>query len=149
MSQNYEKILVAVDDSSAAELGLKKAIVLAKQNMSHLVLVHVIDIRTYGLVERGDVKYRSNIAAKRRQMLNQYQAACYHEGVPSTSAELSFGNPVSVIAKEMVKKHQPNLIVLGISRRNGLEKWLKGDFQQRLSQQVPCDLLTIQVDKTS
>ena len=45
MSQQYERIMVAIDGSYESELAFIKGVHVAKRNNAQLLLVHVIDTR--------------------------------------------------------------------------------------------------------
>lgn len=46
----YKNILVAVDGSEASENAFDKAVAIAKSNKSQLVIVHVIDSRSFSML---------------------------------------------------------------------------------------------------
>ena len=142
--REYNTILVAVDERPEAELGVKKGIAIAKQHGAQLVLVHVVDVRTYTLVDRGDVAFHSNVTANRRKLLNAYQTSCRYEGVFYCQAELAFGNPGPILVKEMVSRHQPDLIILGSARMGKIKKWLSGNVEHHVMKNASCDVLTVQ-----
>ena len=54
MSQQYERIMVAVDGSYESELAFIKGVHVAKRNNAQLLLVHVIDTRALQSVATFD-----------------------------------------------------------------------------------------------
>ncbi len=54
MSQQYERIMVAIDGSYESELAFIKGVHVAKRNNAQLLLVHVIDTRALQSVATFD-----------------------------------------------------------------------------------------------
>ncbi|MGK9342868.1 universal stress protein, partial [Melissococcus plutonius] len=57
MLQEYKKIMVAIDGSNEARLAFLKAVNVAKRNKAQLLLVHIIDTRTYVNVSSFDAPF--------------------------------------------------------------------------------------------
>ncbi|SDI83690.1 universal stress protein [Natribacillus halophilus] len=147
MSHAPNTIVVAVDDRPEGQLARQKAMDMAVQHNAQLILVHVINLNLHHYIDRTNITFRSNLAAKRRQMLVDYQHMCYQEGGFYPKAELAFGQPEKILATDIMEKYDPQLIIVGTRRKKGIRQWLKGQNDRRLSRRVPCDVLTVQAEK--
>jgi len=147
MGGKYNHILVAIDGSTEAEWALKKAIEIAKRNHSKLLLAHVIDTRSFLLIDSydPDIAERANKLAM--DMLENYQKLAVDEGVPHVHYEIDYGSPKVKIPKEIAKKHQVDLIICGATGRNAVERFLIGSVSEHISRYASCDVLIVRTEK--
>ena len=68
----YQNIVIAVDGSEAAEKAFKKAIDIAKQHDSRLVIAHVIDSRTFATAEAYDRTLAERAEEYAKELLDTY-----------------------------------------------------------------------------
>jgi nucleotide-binding universal stress UspA family protein len=147
MGFQYEHILVALDGSKEAEWALEKAIEIAKRNNAKLLLVHVIDTRSFLLIDSydPDIADRANKLAV--DMLENYQRQALDSGVSQVEYEIEYGSPKVKIPKEIAKKHQIDLIICGATGMNAVERFLIGSVSEHITRYAPCDVLVIRTSK--
>ncbi|MCP8967448.1 universal stress protein [Ectobacillus ponti] len=140
---NYQNVLVAVDGSKEAELAFRKAIHAAKRNNAKLVITHVVDVKAYSAVEAYSraIAERANVFAE--DLLEDYKKAALEAGVPAVETALEFGNPKSVISKEIAPKYNVDLIVCGATGLNAVERFLIGSVSEHIIRYAKCDVLVV------
>src|ERR1039457_4254627 len=140
-----ERILVPTDFSLRSRAALERAIDLAREHQSEIVLVHVIEPLPYGvghwsdptkLLERLAEDGRNRLAAFRRRALSLY---------PKCASELHFGSVQEVIS-QLARKLNIDLIVVAARSQPGLLDRMMRSVAEKLVRQAPCLVLAVQVD---
>ncbi|KGM44835.1 universal stress protein [Neobacillus niacini] len=147
MGERYGHILVAMDGSKESEWALEKSIEIAKRNNAKLLLAHVIDTRSFLLIDSydPDIAERANKLAI--DMLEKYQNQAIHEGVIHVHYEIEYGSPKVKIPKEIAKKHDIDLIICGATGMNAVERFLIGSVSEHITRYAPCDVLIVRTHK--
>lgn len=149
MGVQYDHILVAIDGSKESEWALEKSIEIAKRNNAKLLLAHVIDTRSFMLIDSydPDIAERANKLAV--DMLEKYQNQAIESGVAPVQYEIEYGSPKVKIPKEIAKKHNIDLIVCGATGMNAVERFLIGSVSEHITRYAPCDVLIVRSQKSS
>jgi len=126
----YRRILVPVDGSKTAALGLREAIRLAKQGRARIRLVHVVDQSgIVGVMEAGvdTAAFMRAIMRSGRDVLERSQKSAKKLGVHAETAlrELVAGRAADEILAE-AKKWRADLIVMGTHGRRGVSRLVLG-----------------------
>jgi nucleotide-binding universal stress UspA family protein len=147
MGGRYDHILVAIDGSKESEWALEKSIVIAKRNNAKLLLAHVIDTRSFLLIDSydPDIAKRANKLAI--DMLEKYQTQAINAGVSHVHYEIDYGSPKVKIPKEIAKKHNIDLIICGATGMNTVERFLIGSVSEHITRYSPCDVLIVRTQK--
>ncbi|MDR7000862.1 universal stress protein [Neobacillus niacini] len=149
MGLKYQTILVAIDGSKEAEWAFKKGIEIAKRNNSCLLLTHVIDTRTFAMVEAYDRSIAEKADTLASELLQEYQKIALAAGVTKVDYEIEFGSPKILIPKEMAKKHKVDLIICGATGMNAVERFFIGSVSEHITRYAPCDVLVVRTEKES
>lgn len=126
----YRKILVPMDGSETAALGLQEAIKLAKGNGATLKAIHVVDdLVLINTQYAPQLLYDQMLATRRTggtRVLEAAQAAARENGI-ELQVELldTFGGPADQIV-EQAKTWGADLIVMGTHGRRGLRRLALG-----------------------
>lgn len=147
MGLKYQNILVAVDGSKEAEWAFKKGIEMAKRNQANLLLVHVIDTRSFALIDAYDSTIAERADKLAKDLLENYQSDARKEGVENVSYEIDFGNPKFKIPKDLAKKHHVDLIICGATGMNAMERFFIGSVSEHITRYAPCDVLIVRTEK--
>jgi nucleotide-binding universal stress UspA family protein len=147
MGGRYDHILVAIDGSKESEWALEKSVEIAKRNEAKLLLAHVIDTRSFLLIDSydPDIAERANKLAI--DMLEKYQTQALDAGVTHVHYEIEYGSPKVKIPKEIAKKHDIDLIVCGATGMNAVERFLIGSVSEHITRYSPCDVLIVRTQK--
>lgn len=142
--QQYKRVLVAVDGSDSAELAFRKAVKIALRNNSELVIAHVIDTRTYTM--GMPVLYTEEVfneSDEMREIVAKYKAQAERQGVSEVHTEIAKGHPRILLAKDIPNQYGVDLIIVGQTGLNAVERWMIGSVSQYILRNAPCDVLIV------
>lgn len=147
--QEYHNILVPVDGSPEAELAFDKAKRIAQTNGAHLDLLTVLDTKqfvgNYGGSLTGDAIYQ--ISEDAQNYLENLKAdAIEKSGLKDIDIHIRFGNPKVVIARDFPRDHHNDMIMIGATGLNAVERVLVGSVTEYVNRHAPCDVLIVRTD---
>jgi len=132
----YRRILVPIDSSSTAALGLREAIRLAKDQNAALRMVHVVDkTAIIGVAEAGmnPRPVLAKLARSGRAILDAARRSAKKAGI---EAETVLHEPLTKrVADEVLreaKKWRADLIVMGTHGRRGLQRLVLGSDAEQI-----------------
>ncbi|HLR53330.1 MAG TPA: universal stress protein [Pseudogracilibacillus sp.] len=137
----YKKIINAVDGSKASEHAFNKAVEISKRNSATLVLAHVVDTRTFATAEAYDKSLSERAEKYAKDLLNEYVENAKEAGVEDVSMVIKYGSPKVVIAKEIAPEYEADLIIVGATGLNAVERFLIGSVSESISRYAKCDVL--------
>lgn len=146
MLQQYQQILVAVDGSSKAELAFQKAVSIAKRNDANLLLVHVIDTRAFQDVNSFDSMLAEQATDLAKQSLADYKKEAESNGVEKVETTIEYGSPKLIIAKQIPQDKKVDLVVLGATGLNAVERLFIGSVSEYVTRNASCDVLIVRTD---
>ncbi|MGA2777023.1 MAG: universal stress protein [Steroidobacteraceae bacterium] len=126
----YTKILVPVDGSETSLLGLRHAILLAKDQKAALRLLHVVHDYLvaegrHGLVKSGELL--KELREHGQAILNEAVASARKQGVAAdTETVESPMGPVGAAIAEYAEQWPADLIVIGTHGRRGIRRLVMG-----------------------
>ncbi|WP_052055569.1 universal stress protein [Myxosarcina sp. GI1] len=134
---NFNKILVAIDRSSQANLLFTHAISLAKQNSAAIHFFHCLEIQSGS----SAIKIEREITEV-KQLLADYQNLAKQEEI-----EVNFSCQVGNIGKTIchsARELQADLILLGRRGYRGLLAAIAGSVSSYVVNRAPCSVLVVQ-----
>lgn len=134
----YQKIVVAVDFSEGSKRALKQAIEMAKNFQSTLLIINVVDTKSFGSVAAYDLKYAEELKEKAREELNKMKINAEQDGVANVEILVEEG-----AAKTILTNVEVDLMVCGATGLNKIEKWLLGSVAERIVRYSKCDVLIV------
>lgn len=140
---NYKNIVVAVDGSKEAEYAFKKAVHAALRNSAKLNLVNVIDTRSFAAIEAYDRSIAERAQQFSEELLNGYKKQAEDAGVKDVNVVIEYGSPKTIIAKEISKLVNADLIVCGATGLNAVERFLIGSVSEAIVRNAKCDVLVV------
>ena len=146
MLQQYKRIMVAVDGSDEAELAFKKGVNIAKRNEAELLLVHVIDTRAFQTVTSFDSVLAEQAHEMAKESLADYTEAAHAAGVTAVKTVIEYGSPKSLIAKQIPAEKEVDLILLGATGLNAVERLFIGSVSEYVIRHAGCDVLIVRTD---
>ena len=149
MGLKYKNILVAIDGSKEADWAVKKGIEIAKRNDATLLLVHVIDTRTFALIEAYDTVIGDRAEKLAKDMLENYLKQAEDVGLTNVQYEIDYGSPKIRIPRDLAKKHNVDLILCGATGLNVVERFFIGSVSEHITRYAACDVLVVRTDKDS
>ena len=143
METTYKNILIAVDGSKASEKAFNKSVDIAKRNGANLVLAHIIDSRTFATAEAYDKSLSERAEKYAENLMNEYVANAKEAGLENVELVIKYGSPKVAIAKEIAPEHDIDLIVVGATGLNAVERFLIGSVSESIARYAKCDVLII------
>ncbi|MFZ7945752.1 MULTISPECIES: universal stress protein [Bacillaceae] len=147
MGLKYQNILVAIDGSKEADWAFRKGIEIAKRNQATMLLVHVIDTRSFALIEAYDTVIGDRAEKLAKDMLENYQRQAVEAGLTDVQYEIEFGSPKIRIPRDLAKKHKIDLILCGATGMNVVERFFIGSVSEHITRYAPCDVLIVRTEK--
>lgn len=145
-SQEYRSILVGTDGSEQAQQAFEKAVAVAKRNNADIVVVHIIENKLYGgtmafSTFSPDIVQEETNQAK--ELLESYLQIANDLGYDRVKATLEFGSPKVMMATELPEKYDTDLIMVGQSGLNAVERLVMGSVSDHIIRTAPCDVLVV------
>jgi nucleotide-binding universal stress UspA family protein len=147
MGLKYRNILVAIDGSKEADWAFKKGIEIAKRNGAGMILVHVIDTRSFALIEAYDTVIGDRAENLAKDMLEKYQQQAVESGLTNVQYVIEYGSPKIRIPRDIAKKHHVDLILCGATGMNVVERFFIGSVSEHITRYAPCDVLVVRTIK--
>ena len=143
-----QKILVPLDFSSRSFAALARAIDLARERQSEIVLVHVIEPLPSATGRWSDpTQLLEHSAEDARKKL-----ACVAERIrqiyPRCCGELRFGSPAEAIS-DLAKELNVDLIVVVAGAHAGLFQKILRSLAEKLVRMAPCPVLVVHINHGS
>ena len=143
MNLEYKNIIVAVDGSEASEKAFKQSVEIAKRNNAKLILTHVIDSRTFATAEAYDRTLAIRADDYATELLDLYIEKASKAGLDQLEKCIEYGSPKVIIAKEIAKKFDADLIICGATGINAIERFLIGSVSESITRYAKVDVLVI------
>jgi len=146
MLQQYKNILVPVDGSYEAELAFKKAVAVANRNDASLHLVHVVDTRAFQNISSFDTTMVEQVTDTAKKTLDKYIEEAKANGIDNVDYSIEYGAPKSIIANDIPKDLDIDLIMIGATGLNAVERLLIGSVTEYVTRTAICDVLVVRTD---
>lgn len=146
MQQQYKRIMVAIDGSGEAELAFKKAVSVAKRNNAELLLAHVIDTRAFQTVSSFDGVLAEQATEMANQTLHDYEKYAKENGCLNVKKVIEYGSPKTIIATQIPTEHQVDLMMMGATGLNAVERLFIGSVSEYVIRNAACDVLIVRTD---
>lgn len=143
MSHHYERILIAIDGSYESELAFEKGVNIALRNNAELLLTHVIDTRALQSVATFDTYIYEKLEQEAKEVLNDYEQQAREKGLTKLKQVIEFGNPKTLLARDIPDKEKVDLIIVGATGLNTFERLLIGSSSEYIMRHAKIDLLVV------
>ena len=81
-----------------------------------------------------------------KETLDTYQQQAVDMGQTKVSSVLAYGSPKNIIAKELPKEYNIDLIMLGATGLNAVERLFIGSVSESVIRNASCDVLVVRTD---
>lgn len=146
MMEDYKTILSPVDGSEESELAFRKAIQVAKRNNAKLLIVHVIDTRAIQTPSGFEGNFTDEIIRQTKIMMDRYVEIARERGLENIETVIDYGSPKVMIAKEIAVEHHADLIMIGATGLNAVERLFIGSVSEYVIRNAPCDVTVVRTD---
>lgn len=148
--QEYQRILVPVDGSKESETALKKATQVAIRNHATVDVLNVLDTRqfvgAYGGMLTSDIIYQ--ITEDSQNYLAQLKEQMVADGLDADRIQIHirFGDPKVIIAADFFKDYDDDLIILGSTGLNAVERLLVGSVSSYVIRNAATDVIVVRTE---
>lgn len=151
VSNEYTRVMVAVDGSKTSEIAFKKAVDIVARNQGKLYIAHIVDTRTlqvFPQYERplngSDFLNQQSNAAK--QTLDKYKEWAEQRDVTDIEIIIKNGSPRTELADVLPEEYEIDLLILGATGLNAIERAFVGSVSQYVVRNAPSDVLIVRTD---
>lgn len=145
LTQTYKTILVGIDGSDQANLAYHQAIEVAKRNNGRVIVAHIIENKVYTMM--GYSSLNDGLLDQETENAKELLDDCkeYAESVHFTRVEtiVTYGSAKEVICQDLPKKYDVDLIMVGQSGLNAVERLMIGSVSSYIIRHAPCDVLIV------
>ena len=146
MFHEYSKILVPVDGSNEARLAFEKAIEVAKRNRAQVLIAHIIDTRVLQTPTGFEGNFNEEIQRQTENLFQEYRQYAQEHDFNDIDFVLEYGSPKVYISKNIPKDYQINLIMMGATGLNAVERLFIGSVSEYVIRNASCDVLVVRTD---
>ena len=143
MIQGYKKILIGIDGSVESAAAFDKAVAVAKRNDAELLLVNVIDLRSFQSISTYDTMVAEDTIRGAEQLIADFADDARAAGVTKIKTIVEFGSPKVMMATTIPKQEQVDLIMIGATGLSYIERLFIGSVAQYIVTHATCDTLII------
>lgn len=150
MAEEYKNLLVPVDGSKSAELAYDKAVKIAMDDEGHVDVLNIIDTRQFmgemqDTLISGDTIYQmTQDAEDYLKSLKKWAEDNYN--FDKIDYHIRYGSPKRIISYDFFKDHDEDLIVMGATGLNAVERVLMGSVTEYVNQHALSDVLIVRTD---
>ncbi|MFL0504858.1 universal stress protein [Ureibacillus sp. 179-F W5.1 NHS] len=139
MSGQYQKIAVAIDFSELSLKAFERAINVANHYGATLLLVHVVDTKSFGSITAYDLDFAGKLVKESNMKLEELKSKAEQAGVSKIDVVVKEGSSKEVL----IELPDVDLIVCGAMGTNQIEKMLIGSVAERIARFAPCEVLIV------
>ncbi|HCN74705.1 universal stress protein [Pseudolactococcus plantarum] len=143
MIQGYKKILIGIDGSVESAAAFDKAVAVAKRNDAELLLVNVIDLRSFQSISTYDTMVAEDTKRGAEQLITDFADDARAAGVTKIKTIVEFGSPKVMMATTIPTQEQVDLIMIGATGLSYIERLFIGSVAQYIVTHATCDTLII------
>ena len=146
MFHEYSKILVPVDGSNEARLAFEKAIEVAKRNRAQVLIAHIIDTRVLQTPTGFEGNFNEEIQRQTENLFQEYRQYAQDHDFNDIDFVLEYGSPKVYISKNIPRDYQIDLIMMGATGLNAVERLFIGSVSEYVIRNATCDVLVVRTD---
>lgn len=148
VSQEYNRVMVAIDGSETAELAFKKAVNIVKRNQGTLIITHVVDTRSVTIFPQYDrpidySQFLNNSTEAADRTLELYREWATTHGLTDIETVLRNGSPRTELSDTLPNELNIDLLILGATGLSAIERAFVGSVSQHVIRNAPCDVLVV------
>lgn len=141
----YKNVLIGLDGSHEASVAFERAVNIAKKEGATLHIAHVIDTQSLTTIDQY-APYNISIADAQNygeKLLKEHSEKAKASGVENVNQILESGSPKRDLPGKIAEKHEIDLIVVGATGLNAIERFLIGSVSENIVRRSSCDVLIV------
>ncbi|MFV0557902.1 MAG: universal stress protein [Enterococcus sp.] len=148
--QEYNNILVGMDGSVQSMDAFKKAVEVARRNNAKIYVANIIDQQFYNVMGYGSLNQNmiDSEAETAKELIKECETYAHSVNFENVEGIVAFGSAKEVMAHDLPEKHQIDLVIVGQSGLNALERVMTGSVSSYIIREAPCDVLIVSHEET-
>lgn len=143
--QRYQNILVGVDGSDQANEAFKKAVEVARRNQGKVYVANIIDqqiptMMGYAPLDTTIIEQEKDTAQELIESCKQYGKSVNFDSIEGI---IAYGSAKEAMAKQLPEKYGIDLIMVGQSGLNAVERFITGSVASYIIREAKCDVLVV------
>ena len=145
MADTYKNILVAIDGSEKAEKAFSEAVTIAKRNQAKLHILYVNEVtgNYFGDFAFVTTNLQEELDEVAENQMKEHRNLAIEKGLTYIETYILYGYPNTLIAKFNESKEKIELIVMGATGLNAVERVLVGSTTSYVVTHAPCNVLVV------
>ncbi|WP_424695095.1 universal stress protein, partial [Granulicatella adiacens] len=111
-----------------------------------LVLAHVIDTRSLQTPTGFEGNFSDEIRKQAENLFAEYVDYAKSHNFTDVETVLEYGSPKVVISKQLTKDYDIDLIMMGATGLNAVERLFIGSVSEYVIRNASCDVLVVRTD---
>ena len=136
--QRYQNILVGVDGSDQANEAFKKAVEVARRNQGKVYVANIIDQQIPTMM--GYAPLDTTIIEQEKDTAQELIESCNFDLIEGI---IAYGSAKEAMAKQLPEKYGIDLIMVGQSGLNAVERFITGSVASYIIREAKCDVLVV------
>ena len=145
MADTYKNILVAIDGSEKAEKAFSEAVTIAKRNQAKLHILYVNEVtgNYFGDFAFVTTNLKEELDEVAENPMKAHRNLAIEKGLTDIETYILYGYPKTLIANFNESKEKIDLIVMGATGLNAVERVLVGSTTSYVVTHAPCNVLVV------
>ncbi|MFA8437823.1 universal stress protein [Pueribacillus sp. YX66] len=145
MMKVYKNVLIGLDGSDQASAAFERAVKVAKAEGATLHIAHVVDTQSLTTIDQY-APYNVSITDAQNygeKLVDEYIEKAKAAGLENVKKVLESGSPKRDIPGKIAEDHNIDLIVVGATGLNAIERFLIGSVSENIVRRASCDVLIV------
>lgn len=145
MIKVYKNVLIGLDGSDEASAAFERAVKVAKAEGATLHIAHVVDTQSLTTIDQY-APYNVSITDAQNygeKLVDEYIEKAKAAGLENVKKVLESGSPKRDIPGKIAEDHNIDLIVVGATGLNAIERFLIGSVSENIVRRASCDVLIV------
>lgn len=141
----YKNVLIGLDGSDEASAAFERAVKVAKAEGATLHIAHVVDTQSLTTIDQY-APYNVSITDAQNygeKLVDEYIEKAKAAGLENVKKVLESGSPKRDIPGKIAEDHNIDLIVVGATGLNAIERFLIGSVSENIVRRASCDVLIV------
>ena len=144
---NYQHILAPVDGSKESEAAFATAVEIVNNTPSrHLYILNVVDTNKLKDAAHYSHELEENAITQSKALLERFATEAKQAGVTNLTIISETGNPKNIIAKVIPAQYDIDLIVIGATGMNAVERLMQGSVTEFVSRTSRVNTFIVHAD---
>ena len=145
MADTYKNLLVAIDGSEKAEKVFSEGVTIAKSNQAKLHILYVNEVtgNYFGDFAFVTTSLQEELDEVAENQMKEHRNLAIEKGLTDIETYILYGYPKTLIANFNESKEKIDLIVMGATGLNAVERVLVGSTTSYVVTHAPCNVLVV------